>query len=298
MDRRAKKIEKKRKDRERAKQKASALAARKPSSLELLQRSAARGAFGPCFISAGWEDTTKPKLVAVLVTRKLPSGELLPGTALVDRTCLGVKNAYMREPMLARDLSDFVDRLGASNDGMLACEPIVAQSVVFHAIDYARTLGFEPHPDFPEALFGPRPETLLETAWCAPDKPFYISGPNDDVAAIMSRLDQAVGADGFKSFRPMALADELEDPDDEVEFVDDEDVELVHSPLERSISRDGVELQICIYREAQTGWFLEIEDHLGGSTVWDEPFPTDQAAYDAAMQAIEEDGASSFIASP
>ena len=70
------------------------------------------------------------------------------------------------------------------------------------------------------------------------------------------------------------------------------------APLERSISRDGVELQICIYREAQTGWFLEIEDHLGGSTVWDEPFPTDQAAYDAAMQAIEEDGASSFIASP
>jgi hypothetical protein len=33
------------------------------------------------------------------------------------------------------------------------CEPLEAQSVVFHALDYARTLSFLAHDDFEVALF-------------------------------------------------------------------------------------------------------------------------------------------------
>jgi uncharacterized protein len=43
------------------------------------------------------------------------------------------------------------------------------------------------------------------------------------------------------------------------------------------------------------GWHLEIEDHLGGSTVWEDPFATDRAALEAALSAIEEDGSESFV---
>jgi uncharacterized protein len=41
---------------------------------------------------------------------------------------------------------------------------------------------------------------------------------------------------------------------------------------------------------------LEVVDHLGGSTVWDDPFPTDPAALDEAMAAIEVEGIGSFAA--
>lgn len=294
MDRHAKKLQKKRKSRDQAKKKANALAARKPSDLTLLVRSAARGEFGPCFVSAAWDSPGSPELVSVLVTRQLPSGQLLPATALVDRTCLGVKDAFTMAPRLARELTECVDRVGLPHGGMLPCEPLIVQSIVFHAIDFARSLGFEPHRDFPAALFGPRPTELLNTPWSAPERPIYIAGPRDDMSAITSRLGEAVGAGGFEHISPLALADD-EDDEDDVDGAWDESGAIVHSPLERTVSRDGATLRIFIYRgRADAGWQLELEDQLGGSTVWDDEFESDRAALEAALLAIEEDGIESF----
>jgi hypothetical protein len=288
MDRRAKKLEKKRKNREQAKKKAGALAARRPSDLDLLARSAARQEFGPCFVSATWDDTESPAIVSVVVTRRLPNGHLMPGIALVDRTCLGIKDAFARSPMSAADFADFVDTIGSIHGGMVRCEPLVAQSVVFHAIDYARSLGFEPHRDFPAVLFGPRPCELLDTPWSALERPIYMPGPRDDATAITSQLEKAVGADGF-------------DCDDALEPLYDDDFGddgggIVHSPLECSVSRDSTTLRIFIYRgRDDPGWLLEVEDQLGGSTTWEDPFESDQAAQEAALLAIEEDGIESFV---
>jgi hypothetical protein len=217
MDRRAKKLEKKRKSREQVKKKASALAARKPGALALLVRSAAHEEFGPCFVSATWDELEIPALVSVIMTRKLPSGHLLLGSALVDRTCLGVKDAFVMEPMPARDLADVVDRMAMVHGGMLPCEPLVAQSVIFHAIDYARSLGFEPHRDFQAALFGPRPAALLDTPWRTPDRPIYMSGPRDNAIAIIDRLTKAVGPGGFDHADLLMLADDDEDAAEDID---------------------------------------------------------------------------------
>ncbi len=73
------------------------------------------------------------------------------------------------------------------------------------------------------------------------------------------------------------------------------DTTLEHSALEREIERDGNWVKVLIYRGVgDAGWILEVEDQLGGSTVWDDPFDTDQGALDAALRAIEEDGIESF----
>jgi hypothetical protein len=37
-----------------------------------------------------------------------------------------------------------------------------------------------------------------------------------------------------------------------------------------------------------------VEDHKGGSTVWDDRFATDQAALNEAIRTIETDGIGSF----
>ena len=76
---------------------------------------------------------------------------------------------------------------------------------------------------------------------------------------------------------------------------DIEDYPIVHSPLERRITRDGVSVDVQIYRgEDEPGWLLEIVDHLGGSTVWNDTFSSDEAALAEAMETIERDGIASF----
>lgn len=163
---------------------------------------------GPSFISAGLADDP-PTLVSIVVTRRAPGGVFVAAMALVDRTCLGIKNGMVRllSPV---ELAEFVDQVGASYPSpMEECNLLMAQSVVYHALDYAHALGFEPHRDFAAPLFGPRPERLLNTPHAKCDKPFYVSGPRDDVAAIMAQLKRVVPGDIDYAIGPIAADDDL-----------------------------------------------------------------------------------------
>lgn len=74
------------------------------------------------------------------------------------------------------------------------------------------------------------------------------------------------------------------------------DRELEFSPLSGRVTRDGVTVQVHIYRFAGTneGWTLEVVDHQNGSTVWDRAFDTDVEAYEAFERCIREDGIRTF----
>lgn len=155
---------------------------------------------GPTFISADWEDSdlALPRLVTVLATRKAPGRIVVPAIALVDRTCLGVKNAFVAKPISELELPALAAQIGAAHEvGMVPCAFLTAQSIVFHAVDYARSLGFTPNRDFPEPLFGPRPETLLDTPLARPARPVYVAGPDDLVARVIQQLDAAVGPGNY-----------------------------------------------------------------------------------------------------
>ncbi len=43
------------------------------------------------------------------------------------------------------------------------------------------------------------------------------------------------------------------------------------------------------------GWLLEVVDEYGNSTVWDDPFDTEQEALDEAMNTIDEEGINALI---
>ena len=75
----------------------------------------------------------------------------------------------------------------------------------------------------------------------------------------------------------------------------EEDFDVVLSPLSCSVTRDGQTVQVDIYEDGDGGWILEVVDRFNNSTVWDDPFVTDQEALDEAMAAIEEEGIYSFI---
>lgn len=218
MDRRQRKLQEKKKKRELAKKRSRLEAARRPSEEQLWVRAGGRAPFGPCFISSGWDDSDTPRLVSLVVTRELDGGDLLPHIVLLDRTCLGVKNAMLLAPMTDDELSEIVEQVGLPHGGMEDCDALFAQSMVLHAVEYAAKLGFAPNPDFHEALLGPRPAELLATPWASPERPLYVPGPDDDVTRVVRQLRKAVGG----SFEIGGLGDGSEEDAVDDEAPDDE----------------------------------------------------------------------------
>jgi hypothetical protein len=221
-----KRLEKQKKKRDLARKRAKPHQALAMPGTAAIIKMAAQLPFGPCFVSAGWDviDEAQPKLVTVVITRAAPDGSLIPAIALVDRTCLGVKNGFVAKPVHRTELERWLEPIAFAHDGIVPVEPLVAQSIVFHGIDYARSLGFEPQRDFPEPLFGPRPEALLDTPLARPTRPIYVSGPDDNVKRVLARLDLAVGPGNYGmiaahalSGDPLLLDDEDDEDEDEVE---------------------------------------------------------------------------------
>lgn len=71
---------------------------------------------------------------------------------------------------------------------------------------------------------------------------------------------------------------------------------LVTSGLSRIVTQDGVRVELCIYRlEDDPNWSLEVVNSAGTSIVWDEMFPTDDAANEAFLLAVTEEGMAAFL---
>jgi hypothetical protein len=75
-----------------------------------------------------------------------------------------------------------------------------------------------------------------------------------------------------------------------------EDPDIEESPLSGIVTRDGVVVRVEIYRlvEGDESWTLEVINHEGRSTVWEDRFATDKEAYAEFYQTLETDGIRSF----
>jgi hypothetical protein len=132
---------------------------------------------------------------------------------LVDTWCLGVKNAMGPKRMAQREFEAFKRHCYGpwESDGIHA--PLgLAQHLVFGAVEYARTLGFEPHRDFRRA-------GRLLGSWDGPSaitfgrdgKPYYLNGPYEDPQRVIATLERSVGRDGFHYTVSVAEFDERDD---------------------------------------------------------------------------------------
>lgn len=75
----------------------------------------------------------------------------------------------------------------------------------------------------------------------------------------------------------------------------DEIPNIITSKLSREFSRDGVAVDVDIYRlEDENHWTLEVVNDAGTSTLWDDQFPTDQAAYDEFLRTLATEGMTPF----
>lgn len=74
------------------------------------------------------------------------------------------------------------------------------------------------------------------------------------------------------------------------------DPNLVISSHNGRLTRDGVTFEVSIVRlEHETEWSLEVVNADGTSTVWDETFPTDDAAFAELEATIAEEGMETIL---
>jgi len=74
-----------------------------------------------------------------------------------------------------------------------------------------------------------------------------------------------------------------------------DEIEIIMSPLCQSFERDGIALQIEIYRSSESDWSLEVVNPSSTSIVWNDTFQSDKAALEEFLQTIKTEGIQSFL---
>jgi hypothetical protein len=163
----------------------------------------------------------------VLLSRQLAYGRVAFGAFLVDACCLGVKNAWS-SVMPRSEYEESVYGSILETFPFVETTPEFARTVVEGAVDYARDLGFEPHPDYRAArmIFGQiDPEACSEEfRYGRNGKPFFVAGPDDSpfrCESVIAQLAHYCGPDGFDYFVPFDLQSDAFEADDE-EYVDED----------------------------------------------------------------------------
>ncbi len=155
-------------------------------------------------------------LAQVILSRQ-DGNRFLLASYLVDYWCLGLKNCIPPRRKGKGDYELFKSSCELQFDEcFVAITPEQAQAIVYGAVDYARSLGFEPDPDFnakAQVHLGLRPETLIPIEFGQDGKPFFMSGPYDNTAKILETLEANVGEGNFHF---VAGLDELDPFDDDL----------------------------------------------------------------------------------
>ena len=194
-----------------------------PRSIRSMLHAALTWPVMECWINKGWADPTQ--LNQILVTRRNPSsGEVYASVILVDRACLGVKNAYAANFADAREFRRELLSHVRESQKMVKVDIDLAAAIIKAGIEYAATIGFRPHRDYRNAsilLQDADPDAVdVEIPVGGEDgKPFFIAGPYDNADKIVARLTQRLGPEGFHYVVPIG-------PDAEF-FLDEEDGEIL-----------------------------------------------------------------------
>ena len=138
----------------------------------------------------------------VVISRRLPNGQIAFASFLVDAFCLGVKDVQFDVvgPVVYDDkfLAHF-KQIG----GIVRISPACARKLVEEAVAYAQSFGILPHSDYQRArtIFGDADASACteQFTFGKDGKPFFISGPNDSpekCRRILASLYQPAGLDG------------------------------------------------------------------------------------------------------
>jgi len=174
-----------------------------------------------CLISDNWNKMETSGLVEILVARQQPDGDICFGVYLIDTYCLGLKNTFANTDFSpGRYINDVRNRIFRAGKPV-ECPIELAHQMIYQSIEYAAQFGFEPEKDFAlsQYLLVPRGELEepYQLTFGKDGKPFFISGPLDNVERILRQLDKTAGPGNYHYLAMIGdnpFVDEDEDEDD------------------------------------------------------------------------------------
>ena len=96
---------------------------------------------------------------------------------------------------------------------MVKADLNLVAKIIREAITYAKDLGFEPDPDYRDAMLvlgNADPDACDVPIPLGKDgKPFFIAGPYDNVDRIMAKLTRKLGSGGFHFIAPLVGDEEF-----------------------------------------------------------------------------------------
>lgn len=147
----------------------------------------------------GNETSETSGLGLVVVTRSKGYNRFVTASYLIDYWCLGVKDTIPPRNCNDSQYKNFVQL--CYSQFMQEYEEISleqAQALVWGAIAYAKTLGFEPHRDFEESKAHLGESTSeISLKFGRNGKPCYVEGPHDNTKKIINTLRDSVGDGNF-----------------------------------------------------------------------------------------------------
>jgi hypothetical protein len=151
----------------------------------------------------------KEGMGSVSLSRQLPNGQVAFAVFLVDRYCLGVKDAFA-DVSSRQQYEDRIVRKTRAQFSVQELSPAAARKLVESAVEYAKGLGFPPHPDYQRAklIFGgiDPTECKEEFEFGKDGKPLFIAGPHDGpqrCQQILKTLERTCGPGNFDFVLPM-----------------------------------------------------------------------------------------------
>jgi hypothetical protein len=178
-----------------------------PSSPQAILRRARIFPLYECLISDNWNKKDNMGLVEVLVARQQPDGSICFGVYLIDTFCLGLKNTFANADFSrSRYQSEIRNKIFRAGKPV-ECSIELAQQMIYQSIEYAEQFGFEPEKDFAlsQYLLAPRGELEepYQLTFGKDGKPFFIAGPNDNVARVLRQLEKTAGPGNYDYLVPI-----------------------------------------------------------------------------------------------
>jgi hypothetical protein len=153
----------------------------------------------------------------LVVTRRIPNGDIAMSAFVIDVFCLGVKDAMFMVLPESEYEHRIKGRMSATGDrGFEKLHQTCAKKLLDGMVDYAKELGFTPHPDYKNAneIFGNIDASVcpVKYAYGKEGKPFYMNGPYEspaDIERIINALTKECGRGGFNTL--LRLTDGMDD---------------------------------------------------------------------------------------
>jgi hypothetical protein len=187
------------------KSKQHALVREKSAGLPERMTEASRYPILDCFVT---DDVWDQGIGWVGLSRQLPNGSIAFALFLVDRYCLGVKNAMAA----ITSRFDYDERVVHKLQRQFSSKPMspaAARKFVEQSVEYARSWGLAPHSDYHRAklIFGSidAAESSEQFEFGKDGKPLFIAGPHDNeprCRQVLRTLAEHGGPDDFHFLMP------------------------------------------------------------------------------------------------